>query len=296
MTRVRVIVNPTSGREAAVASLADVNGVLRRAFGEVDIAMTASEGEHEREGARAAEDGCSHVITVGGDGTLNGVLNGIASRPGALAATTLGVIPAGTGNDFARTLGIPEDPVEAAERIAAGRIRPIDVGLVNDRCFLNTSAGGFVAETSIRVDSGMKTLAGRFAYLLGGAQALLEYEPVALVIRTHEATVLDVPTYTFVVSNTPYIGGGYQIAPDASPDDGLLDVCVIRATTVVGFLGILRRFAQGERLGEEEAVYLRTRAFDATADRPVWINTDGEPLQGTRFGYKLLSGAARFLC
>jgi diacylglycerol kinase (ATP) len=296
MDRIKLIVNPSSGQEEAVDALTRIHARLRARFEQVDIALTAEEGDHEREGARAAADGYTHVIAVGGDGTLNGVLNGVARHPSGLASITLGVIPAGTGNDFARTLGLPADPEAVAERIANGATRAVDVGVLNDRFFVNTSAGGLIAETSIRVDSGMKTLAGRFAYLLGGAQALLEYEPVRMRLGAAGGTPIDVDMHAFVVSNAPYIGGGYHVAPDAVIDDGLLDACVIRASSMVSFVGIARRFAQGERLTEDEAVYLRAASFEIDCGRPVWVNTDGEPLEATRLTYRVLPAGARFLC
>jgi diacylglycerol kinase (ATP) len=292
----KLVVNPTSGQEQATDALAIVNTILRSRFPELDIALTATEGDHEREGARAAEDGYTHVIAMGGDGTLNGVLNGIARHPGGLSTITLGVIPAGTGNDAARALGLPVDPAGAAQRIVEERVRAIDVGVVNDRFFLNTSAGGFIAETSVRVDSALKTLAGRFAYLLGGAQTLMEYEPVSLHVTAPDVHRPDLPTHTFVVANSPFIGGGFHIAPEAALDDGLLDVCIIRATTALQFVGVMRRFSQGERLGDDEAVYFRANRFELQCDRPVWVNTDGEPVEGRRFEYRVLPGGVRFLC
>jgi diacylglycerol kinase (ATP) len=295
MERLKLIVNPTSGKEQALDWLADVNALLRRRFTIVDAALTVAEGDHEREAARAIDDGYTHLVAVGGDGTLNGVLNSVGRRPGGFEAVTLGVIPAGTGNDFARALGIPEAPADAAAAIVEGRIRQVDVGVVNDRCFFNTSAGGFIAETSVRVDSSLKTLAGRFAYLLGGAQALLDHEPVAVTLRGPGMAETRMPMQTFVVSNAPYMGGGYRIAPGARVDDGLLDVCVLHAASVLDFVAALRRFAQGERLETAEATYLRVARLDVETDGPVWVNTDGEPYEGRRFSYRVLPGAARIM-
>lgn len=295
MERLKLIVNPTSGTEGALDWLSEVNARLRRRFDRVDIALTAEEGDHEREAARAADEGCTHIVAVGGDGTLNGVLNAIARRPGGLESITLGVIPAGTGNDFARALGVSDSPLDAAAAIVEGRVRQVDAGTLNDRWFLNTSAAGFIAETSVRVDSSLKTLAGRFAYLLGGAQALLESEPMRITVRTPDAPELILPMQTFVVSNAPYMGGGYRIAPNASVDDGLLDVCVLHATSMLEFVTALRRFAQGERLDPSEATYLRAAQLDVACERPVWVNTDGEPYEGRQLAYRVHPGAVRFM-
>jgi diacylglycerol kinase (ATP) len=294
MEKLKLIVNPASGKEDAVALLDAINIRLRRRFASVDLTLTVAEGDAEATAARALAEGCTHLVAVGGDGTLNGVLNGVG-RTAALSEIVLGVIPAGTGNDFARALGLPDEPLAAAERLAAGTTRAIDVGVLNDRLFVNTSAGGLIAETSVRVDSGMKTLGGRIAYLVGGAQALLEHEPIELWLEPSDGPPMTTPTHTFLVSNSPYIGGGYRVAPDAALDDGLLDVCVIRATTMAQFVAVLARFAQGERLGEEAAVYARAARFEAATDRAIWVNTDGEPVEGDRFSYHVMPRAARFL-
>jgi diacylglycerol kinase (ATP) len=281
----RLIVNPTSGNESAPARLTELNGRLRQALGHLDIVMTAAEGDAERAGREAGERGYTHVLVGGGDGTLNEVLNGLASVPGALDRTILGVLPLGTGNDFAAALALPEDPEEAAERFLRGWVRRVDLARASGRVFVNASAGGFIAETSDHVDGRLKTLAGRFAYLIGGAQALVEYEPVDAVARVEGRTVFEGPLQMFAVSNGPTIGGGHRIAPAARIDDGLLELCLVRAMPLVPFLALLARVSEGAHLEDEHVVAARGREIELTFGRTLKINTDGEVLEAAECRY-----------
>jgi diacylglycerol kinase (ATP) len=293
-----LIVNPTSGGETAVDHLPMMTARLREAFADLDVVVTEAEGDAEKAGRRAVVDGRERVFVAGGDGTLNEVLNGIAAADG-LGATTLGVIPLGTGNDFATAAGIPAEPEHAIARLLAGRAHPIDVGRVNGRCFLNVSAGGFIAEVSEAVPSKLKTVLGKLAYLVGGAQVLLEFEPLQVELTAETEGAPDVPRtmslHTFAVCNSRLIGGGRLIAPHASIDDGWLDVCLIQAMPTVEFLALLRRVSDGDHLEDERVAYFRARSLELAFDRRIAINTDGEVREAEHCRYDVLPGALRVL-
>ena len=293
-----LIVNPTSGGETAVDHLPMMTARLREAFADLDVVVTEAEGDAEKAGRRAVVDGRERVFVAGGDGTLNEVLNGIAAADG-LGATTLGVIPLGTGNDFATAAGIPAEPEHAIARLLAGRAHPIDVGRVNGRCFLNVSAGGFIAEVSEAVPSKLKTVLGKLAYLVGGAQVLLEFEPLQVELTAETEGAPDVPRtmslHTFVVCNSRLIGGGRLIAPHASIDDGWLDVCLIQAMPTVEFPALLRRVSDGDHLEDERVAYFRARSLELAFDRRIAINTDGEVREAEHCRYDVLPGALRVL-
>ena len=293
-----LIVNPTSGGETAVDHLPMMTARLREAFADLDVVVTEAEGDAEKAGRRAVVDGRERVFVAGGDGTLNEVLNGIAAADG-LGATTLGVIPLGTGNDFATAAGIPAEPEDAIARLLAGHAHPIDVGRVNGRCFLNVSAGGFIAEVSEAVPSKLKTVLGKLAYLVGGAQVLLEFEPLQVELTAETEGAPDVPRtmslHTFAVCNSRLIGGGRLIAPHASIDDGWLDVCLIQAMPTVEFLALLRRVSDGDHLEDERVAYFRARSLELAFDRRIAINTDGEVREAEHCRYDVLPGALRVL-
>src|SRR5687768_16345773 len=131
--KARIIAKPVSGGDHAPEALLGLNDRLRPAIGDLDIVLTTSHGDGTRAAAQAAAEGYGHIYVAGGDGTLNEVLNGVASVPGALARVTFGLLPLGTGNDFARALGVPEDLSAALDIIAEARVAQVDLGRLDDR-------------------------------------------------------------------------------------------------------------------------------------------------------------------
>ena len=295
MRRARVILNPSSGRERGAESLELLNTGLRQRFDDVQITVTAGDKDAERAAVIAADDGCEAVFVAGGDGTLNETMNGLASA-GALDRTVVGVLPFGTGNDFAAALDIPVDTEAALEVLLRQREVRVDLGQVNGRVFVNTSGGGFIAEVSVAVTPQLKTIAGRLAYLIGGAQVLFEFEPVGARITIQPGAVqFNQPLYTFAVCNSRLIAGGRLIAPDAVIDDGLLDVCLIEAMTALEFVALGRKVADGEHVNDPRVLYVKASALDIELDRQVKVNTDGEVFDEARCEYRVLPRAARFL-
>jgi diacylglycerol kinase (ATP) len=244
----------------------------------------------------AAADGCDALFAAGGDGTVNEAINGLASVAGALDQIVVGVIPLGTGNDFAAALGLPAEPDAAIEVLLRGREQRVDLGEVNGRVFVNTSGGGFIAEVSEAVTPQLKTIVGRLAYLIGGAQALMEFDPVgATIVFEPGGECVQRRLYTFAVCNSPSIGGGRLIAPDAVIDDGLLDVCLIDAMSAVEFVALARKVADGDHVNDPRVIYKRARSLRIELDREIKINTDGEVFDATRCEYRVRHKAARFL-
>jgi diacylglycerol kinase (ATP) len=296
----KLIVNPVSGTDAAPDYLRTINEGLRERVGDMDIVMTVATGDAARAGEQAAREGCDHLFVAGGDGTLNEVLNGVASVAGALRRVTFGLIPLGTGNDFAGALGLPEDVPAAIDILLRGRTLAVDVGVLNERYFINVSAGGFIAEVSEAVDPRLKTVAGKLAYLIGGAQVLFDYEPVEVASRVfgEEGAVVverEMRMQMFAVCNSRLVGGGRLIAPYALIDDGLLDVCLVEAMPMMEFIGLLTRISGGDHIEDERVHYFRARAAELSFNRTIKVNTDGEVLEASRCHYRILPRAARFL-
>ena len=296
----RLIANPVSGADAAPDYLQTINERLRGVLGEMDIVLTVAPGDAVSAGERAAREGYDRLFVAGGDGTLNEVLNGVASVRGALERITFGLIPLGTGNDFASALGLPEDVAEALEILLAGRTVLADVCRLNDaRRFINVSAGGFIAEVSDAVDPQLKTIAGKLAYLIGGAQVLMDYEPVRTRLRVagddERAIERELSMQMFAVCNSRMVGGGRLIAPQALIDDGLMDVCVVEEMPMLEFLGLLTRVSEGDHMTDERVIYFRARELTLEFERTIKVNTDGEVLAANRCLYRIQTRAARFL-
>jgi diacylglycerol kinase (ATP) len=295
VTRARVIVNPSSGRERGPEYIEELSKRLHSKYADVAIVITSGDGDAERAAMTAANDGCEALFIAGGDGTVNEATNGLASVVGALDRVVVGIIPLGTGNDFAAALGIPSEPDAAIEVLLRGRELSVDLGQVNGRMFVNSSGGGFIAEVSEAVTPQLKTIAGRLAYLIGGAQALMEFDPVgATVVFEPDGERVERRLYTFAVCNSPSIGGGQLIAPDAVIDDGLLDVCLIEAMSAVEFVALARKVADGDHVNDPRVLYKRTPSLRIELDRQIRINTDGEVFEATRCEYRVRRRAARF--
>jgi diacylglycerol kinase (ATP) len=290
-TRARLIVNPVSGSQAP-EQLPAVNERLREAFDQVEIVMTVGERDAEAAARRAADEGCRYVLVAGGDGTLNEALNGVAAA-GALEDTVFGVIPMGTGNDLAGMLDLPSDPAEAAAVVAAGRERRIDLGVLNGRVFVNASAGGFVAEVSEAVTPGLKSIAGRLAYIIAGAGVLAEFDPPAAEVTLDEEDFHARHYQLFIVANGRTIGGGHLVAPRARLDDGLLDACFVEGAPTTELLGILRRMSNGTHLDDPRVTYRQFRTAELRFDRVIKMNTDGEVLETDRCRYEVRPSAVR---
>jgi diacylglycerol kinase (ATP) len=293
--RARLILNPVAGADRALDHAARLSATLSERFGPMEVAITAGPGDAESAAARAVDDGCTHVFVAGGDGTLNEALNGVVSQAGGLDQVTFGIIPLGTGNDFARALGIPAEIDDAIASLMRANVVHVDAGRLNDRIFINVSGGGFIAEVSEAVTPQLKSIAGRLAYLVGGAQTLLDFEPVRMTLAAEPGGQrVGAGVYAFAVCNSRMIGGGRLIAPHASLDDGLLDVCVIDAMPTLEFVALLRRVADGGHLDDPRVRYLRASRATMQFDRRILVNTDGEVLETDRCEYEVLPKAVRF--
>jgi diacylglycerol kinase (ATP) len=294
--RAHLIVNPMSGANRGLPLLPRITKELR-----VDE-VTVTEGKDDafRAAVRAANEGCDALYVAGGDGTLNEAIRGIAAVGGAFERMAIGVIPLGTGNDFAKALDLGEQPEAALARLNDRNTVRVDLGLLGDRPFVNISAGGFVADVSGTVTPGLKDAIGKLAYVIGGARALLGTEPfsarmtvagAAGAATAHEGLELQM----FAVCNARFIGGGYRIAPGAAIDDGLLDVVLVRRSPLIEFVAVLQKLAAGSH-DSERILHFRLREFELVFDRQVRVNTDGELLEADRCRYRVLPRTASFFC
>jgi diacylglycerol kinase (ATP) len=250
----------------------------------------------------ALEGGVRRVLLGGGDGTLNGMLPHLLGRE-----VTLGVLPLGTGNDFARSLGIPPALEPACDIIAAGYTARVDVGLANGRPFLNAASLGLASAIARRLTPRLKRRAGRLAYPVAAVAELWEHQPFHLRMTT-DADTLEQEVLQLVVGNGRYHGAGNVVAPDATLDDHRLDAYLITAPSAVAGredsplghvkdLSTLARIALSLRRGEHVAhpavTALRTARLEVEATPPQDVNADGELIGRTPVRFELLPGALR---
>ena len=216
------IVNPAAGNGQALKTEAQLKTVLEKRGVTANFLHTDAPG-HATELARAAagDADCTGVVAVGGDGTCYEVACGLMSTN-----VPMGIVPAGTGNDFIKTVGIPKKPLQALELILQNRPRPVDVGQMNDRLFLNVSGTGFDVTVLDYTLQAKKYVKGILPYLYGLVRGISHYKPVHLRFTvdgvTEERDVL-----ICSVANGRYFGGGIPICPDAAADDGFFDLVVV---------------------------------------------------------------------
>jgi diacylglycerol kinase (ATP) len=221
--------------------------------------------------AREAIDaGADTIVACGGDGTVNEVVNGMeGTRVG------LGIIPAGTANDFARQVGIPDDPSAAMDIVLRRRPVVIDTAAMNGRRFLNVSSGGIGAEATAETPADAKASLGPVAYFITGLRKLAGFEPRRALfeapgLRVEEDFLL------FAIGNARATGGGSLVTPRASVRDGLLDVCIVQAMPRKEFARLVLRLKRGEHLESEGVRYLQVPWFRITSRAPMTVNLDGE--------------------
>lgn len=291
--RARLIVNPSSGTDRAPILLPSMAARLRTLADDLDITISTGEADVTRAATRAVEEGCDLLFVAGGDGTLNIAVRAVARREGGLERVVFGLIPLGTGNDFAKAIGLGEEPEAALDMLLSAHVVDVDLGTLNGQVFVNISAGGFVADVSAATTEPLKDAAGKLAFVIGGARALFGREAFAASIGP-AAEPLQVQM--FLACNGRFIGGGREVAPSALVDDGLLDVYVVKAVPTLEFVALLQKMGAGQHDGDERIVRFRTADVELAFDRVVNVNMDGELLQADRCRYGIRHRAARFLC
>ena len=221
--------------------------------------------------AREAIDaGADTIVACGGDGTLNEVVNGIEGT-----RVALGIISAGTANDFARQVGIPDDPSGAMDIVLRRKPVIIDTAALNGRRFLNVSSGGMGAEATAETPADAKASLGPLAYVISGLRKLAGYEPQRALFEA-PGFRLDDEFLLFAIGNARATGGGTLVTPRASVRDGLLDVCIVTAMPRKEFAKLALRVKRGEHLESDGVRYLQVPWLRITAANPLTVNVDGE--------------------
>lgn len=275
--RARVIYNPSAGREVLTKNMLEILRILERAGYETSTYATTPEPHSAKnEARRAALAGFDLLVAAGGDGTINEVVSGIASlekRP------KIGIIPAGTTNDYARALKIPRmDLLAAAEVIAADHVIPMDVGQANGQYFVNIAAGGYLTDLTYEVPAKLKTIFGYLAYLVKGAEKLPSVRPIHMRVE-YEGGVYDGMASMFFVAMTNSTGGFEMLDPDIVLGDGKFSLFILKTANVFEILQIIGAVLNGGRhLNHPQVLYTKTSfvKVESKDNQRIMINLDGE--------------------
>lgn len=263
-----LIVNPSSGGGRAARALPAVRTALGRLGLEHHIELTLDLA-HARSLARDAVAAGEMPVAYGGDGLVAAVAD-------AARGAVIGVLPGGRGNDFARCLGLPLDPVAAAAVLAQGRPAAVDMGTAGGHPFLGIATCGFDSEAN-RIANSARLMRGRYVYTYGGLRALIGWRPASFVLRI-DGVEHALYGYTVSIANASMHGGGMMIAPDASLCDGQFDVVLIADMPKRRFLRLLPTVFSGTHVQADEVTILRGSSVEIRADRPFTIYADGDPI------------------
>ncbi|MDN3450852.1 diacylglycerol kinase [Planococcus sp. APC 3906] len=272
MKRARIIYNPTSGRELFRKHLPEVLEKMEKAGYETSCHATTAEGDATIAAADAVKRNFDLIVAVGGDGTLNEVVSGVS---GFEERPKIGLIPMGTTNDFARAVHIPRDINKAVDIIIEGNSIPVDVGLMNDRHFINIAGGGRLTELTYEVPSKLKTVLGQMAYYLKGIEMLPSIRSSKVRIE-YDGHVFDDHAMMFLIGLTNSVGGFEKLAPDASINDGKFTLLILKELNMAEFIRVASLALRGEHLSDPHVIYAKASKISVSSDERVLLNLDGE--------------------
>jgi YegS/Rv2252/BmrU family lipid kinase len=268
-----VIVNPAAGRGAARRAESVVARAFRAQGWAVDLVRTEGPGHGQELAALAVSQGARCVVAVGGDGTVHEVANGLL-RGDTDAA--LGVVPIGSGNDFAKLAGVyGHDPTRAVARLVTAKPRRFDAGRVLGEWFVNSVGFGF-GPAVVQTRNQMVNLRGFLSYLVPIVKTFFEFQPPVLDVA---APGFREQGYMMMVEvcNGTTAGGSYRFAPDADPTDGKLDVCLIRRVSLPRFLMAIPRVIRGTHTSMREVAIIKTaKLVVRSPEQPLVVHVDGE--------------------
>lgn len=296
--RIKVIVNPYSGRWKAQAAIPSIEENLRGLGMAFDLVVTDAPNHGIEIARQAAGEGYDAVVAAGGDGTVSEVVNGlvlaVGESPDAVAGP-LGIIPLGSADDLGDMLKLSHDVAEACRCIQAGRTRVIDVGWVNGRCFDNNSAVGLEPMVTLR-QSQMKRLKGIPRYVLAALLTILRHRDWQMTVEWDDGR-FEGPAALASVGNSPRTGGTFYMTPRAELDDGRLDFILGGGMSRLRLLRLLPMTFDGRHVDEPEIIYGRTTRLTVTCQPSTPIQADGElfDLAATQIEYRVLPGKLRVI-
>lgn len=270
-----MIVNPTAGRERAPRYIPLLNAVLAGKYEEVFIKLTEGAGDALRFSKKAALEGCD-IICMGGDGTINEVINGIVSVENS--PSTFGFIPFGTVNDLARALHVPRSPKGAIRMLKDAVKTNIDVGRINDRYFVNVVAWGLISEAVSEVTIKEKTLFGSLAYFMKGLQVLSRQKSYHFKIETENGTVIEVSSPLVAAMLTDSAGSFKNLIPPEERNKGIIKLCLFHDFHWLPALMQAPKLLAGLQMGPDfvTVVGVKKARITTAENEPLSTNVDGD--------------------
>jgi YegS/Rv2252/BmrU family lipid kinase len=282
-----LVVNPAAGGGRALRSLAAVEAALHRAGHDLTVTLTR-DLDHAAELAAQAGAADRVAVAFGGDGLVGRMAGAVAAGGG-----TLGVLPGGRGNDFARALGISRHPVAACRVLAEGTAARVDLGEVGGRSFVGIASLGFDSVVQEIAHSTRLPL-GRLVYVYGTLRGVIGWRPATYSLRLDDREV-ELTGWSVAVANSGVYGGGMRMAPEASLVDGLLDVVTTSRTGRLTLLSVLPRVFSGTHVRHPMVAVQRAEVVGVCSDRPFRVFADGDPVGETPCEIRIRAGVLEVL-
>jgi len=281
MDPIKIILNPVAGRGYGAKVEPELRRLVAAEGLDFDLVHTVRPWHAAELAERAVGDGFETIVAAGGDGTTHEVVNGLMAASQDGVAGTLGIIPVGSGSDFAHTVGVPPDLRAACHRLAHGQTRIVDVCRVTvpgqpPQYFDNTVNVGFGGVVTLEARK-VKRLRGMALYLPVVLKTIFLSHAPRITIKYDEQEL--VLTATMIcIANGPREGGGFFCTPEALPDDGLFDLCIVREISRLAMLGLVPRFMDGSHVDREPVTMARARRVVISSPDNLIAHVDGEML------------------
>ncbi|MFQ3544323.1 diacylglycerol kinase family lipid kinase [Halobacillus rhizosphaerae] len=272
MKRAMLIINPSSGKEKALDYEEDAVGILGKDHDLVMVKYTEKQGDAIRFAAEAWESRVDTLVSMGGDGTINESINGLAEKGNT---PNFGFIPLGTVNDFARALHIPKRTPDALKVLSEQHTVPVDIGKINDQYFMNVLAVGAIAEAVYEVSPKEKSKFGPMAYLIEGAKAFKEETPFDLHLE-YDGKDWEGEAYLMLVAMTNSVGGIESFAEEAEVNDGVFHIFILKELALPKVFKIIPDLFQGKLQSNEQIEYLQASHLKVESNMDLVVNIDGD--------------------
>ena len=287
-----IICNPGAG---SVDNAESTLEQIRDAGGLGTLCLTSTGGQATDLARKAVADGCDLVVAAGGDGTLNEVVNGVADQ---IDRVRVGLIPLGTGNDFARAVNLPDSIEGCIDVLRQGHTKAIDLVRVTSdkvRYFVNVSAGGFSGTVGEKLTPEIKKTWGPLAYLRCAAEAFPELRAYRTSIVLDDSTPLELNLYNAIIANGRFVAGGTPVAPEAAIDDGQLDVVLVPERPMSEMVLMAAQMLMGKHLTSDAIVFRRAAKISINSSPGMWFNVDGELVGNEPATFEVLPRALQFV-
>ena len=272
MDKVRIITNPNAGQNKLQPAMETIVGKLGKVFSDVEVYETKEAGDAGRYLEKTAGD-VDLIVVAGGDGTVHEAINALCPLE---KQPVLAILPGGTSNDFSRAVGMDQDPLIAVDQLLKQDIRSIDVGKTNDQYFSNFWGIGLMTHVSENIDPDAKEMFGRMSYYMSVAQNIGTYEPFQLKVTSDEGD-FDGEAAMLIVGNGSFTGGIRAFFPKSNIRDGLLDVLIVKETSLKTLWSILQsKLVKDFPENDEGMIYFQTDQLSVSAEPKQLVDCDGE--------------------